>query len=133
MRMDTCFTRALFVLVISFSLIATVAVAEEPVTGAMVRHVAQTHHVPAERLKVGHETSKVLPLTGKRLYLRKILDTATGRAYGVTADETGAIVDADALRDVERRAYAQRYGKLSPRRFERVEQTGRDKTIPVLV
>ena len=64
-----------------------------------------------DRLKAGHETSNVLPLTGKTLYLAKILDTATGKAYGVAAGETGTIVDADSLRDAERRAYAARYGK----------------------
>jgi hypothetical protein len=155
-------TRAFLALVISLFLIAPVALAQEPVTGpmvrhqnaafvrtmvrhqnaafvrtmvrhqnaafvrtmvrhrnaafvqAMVRHVAQTHGIPADRLKVGHETSNVLPLTGKTLYMVKILDTATGKAYGVAADETGTIVDADALRDAERRAFAARYGKPSP-------------------
>jgi hypothetical protein len=127
------FTRAFFVLGTSFFLTATVALAQEPVTEAMVRHVAQTYHISAERLKVGHETSKVLPLTGKRLYLAKILDTTTGKAYGVAADETGTIVDTDSLRAAERRGYAERYGKLSPRLFERVEQTGSDETLRVLV
>jgi hypothetical protein len=131
--MDKYFTRAFFMLATSFFLTATVALAQEPVTEAMVRHVAQTHHIPADRLKVGHQTSKELPLTGKTLYLAKILDTTTGKAYGVAADGTGAIVDADSLRDVERRAYAERYGKLSPRLFERVEQTGSDEIIPVLI
>jgi hypothetical protein len=67
--MDKPFARAFLALVISLFLTATVALAQEPVTGAMVRHVAQTHHIPADRLKVGHETSNVLPLTGKTLYL----------------------------------------------------------------
>jgi hypothetical protein len=112
---------------------STVDLAQEPVAEAMVRHVARTHHIPVDRLKVGHQTSKVLPLTGKKLYLAKILDTTTGKAYGVAADETSTIVDADSLRDVERRAYVERYGKLSPRLFERLEQTGGDETLPVLV
>jgi hypothetical protein len=127
------FTRAFSLLIISYFLTAAVALAQEPVTEAMVRHVAQTHHIPADRLKVGHETSKVLPLTAKTLHLAKILDTTTGKVYSVAADETGAIVDADSLRDAERRAYAERYGKLSPRLFERLAQTGRDETVPVLV
>jgi hypothetical protein len=127
------FTRAFFVLLISFFLTATVALAQEPVTEVMVRHVAQTHHIPADRLKVGHETSKVLPLTGKTLYLAKILDTTAGKAYIIAADETGTIVDMDSLRAAERRAYVERYGKLSPQLFERVEQTGSDETLPVLV
>jgi hypothetical protein len=79
--MDKPFVRAFFALVISSFLIATVALAQGPVTGTMVRHqnaafvrtmvrhVAQTHHIPADRLRVGHETSNVLPLTGKTLYL----------------------------------------------------------------
>jgi hypothetical protein len=136
--MDKPFTRAFLALVTSLFLTAPVALAQEPVTGAMVRHrnaafvrtmvrhrnaafvrtmvrhVAQTHHIPAERLKAGHETSKVLPLTGKTLYQAKILDTTAGKAYDVAADETGAIVDADSLRDAERRAYAARYGNPSP-------------------
>jgi hypothetical protein len=124
--MDKPFTRAFLALVTSLFLTAPVALAQEPVTGAMVRHrnaafvqtmvrhVAQTHHIPAERMKAGHETSKVLPLTGKTLYQAKILDTTAGKAYDVAADETGAIVDADSLRDAERRAYAARYGNPSP-------------------
>jgi hypothetical protein len=155
--MNNPFTRAFLALAISLFLIAPVALAEETVTGpmvrhqnaafvrtvvrhrnaafirAMVRHVAQTHHIPADRLKVGHATSTVLPLTGKTLYMGKILDTTTGKVYGVAADETGAIVDADSLRDAERRAFAARYGKLSPRLFERVAQAGSGETIPALV
>jgi len=157
--MDRCFTGAFFVLIIACILSATVALAQEPVTGtgtmarhqnaasvqtmgrhqnatfvhAMVRHVAQAHHIRADRLKVGHETSTALPLTGRTLYLAKILDTTTGRTYSVAADETGTLVDAGSLRDAERRAYAARYGKLSPRLFERMGQAESDATISVLV
>ncbi len=145
MSMDKDLARASLALVVSFLLTATGTLAQEPVTGAvvrhqgdafawtMVRHVAQTYHIPAHRLKVGHTASHVLPLTGKTLHLAKILDTTTGKVYGVAADETGSIVDADSLHHVERRAYAARYGKLSPRLFERVERTGGDATIPVLI
>ena len=143
--MHTPFTRAFLALVLSLFPIAPVTLAQEPVTGAVVRHrndafvrnvvrhVAQTRHVPAERLKLGHQASIALPLTGRTLHLAKVLDTATGTSYTVTADGTGAIVDGGSLRDAERRAYAERYGKLSPRLFERVGRAGRDEAIPVLL
>ena len=145
MSMDKDLARASLALVVSFLLTATGTLAQEPVTGAvvrhqgdafawtMVRHVAQTYHIPAHRLKVGHTASHVLPLTGKTLHLAKILDTTTGKVYGVAADETGSIVDADSLHHVERRAYAARYGKLSPRLFQRLERAGRDETVAVLL
>ena len=119
-------TRAFLALVVMLFLTPTPALAQQPVPGAMVRHqnaafvrtmvrhVAQTHHLPADRLKVGHQTSNVLPLTGKTLHLAKILDTTTSKSYTVAADETGAIVDADSLRAAERRAHAARYGNPSP-------------------
>ncbi len=127
------FSVRLLLLAFFLCITTTFALAQEPATEGMLRHVAATRDLARENLEVVHETLWVLPLTEQTLHMAKVMDRATGNIYGVAADASGDIVDEQVLQAAERQAYLARYGKLSPDLFDRMQQTTPDETIPVLI
>jgi len=79
-----------------------------------------------------HRTVAQLPLTGRRVRVTKVMNARTGAFSTEAADaRTGAAVDLAALRAVEERAHAAKYGKLHPLLYDELQRRAPFERIPV--
>lgn len=96
-----------------------------PSTGevqAALRHVPETYDIPLHRLRIGDEIIIEHPLTRRTLWEAKVTDRRYPRAYLVETDlDSGQVVDGEEVRRLEREAYLQKYGKLEPELYDRLQ------------
>ncbi|MCA8960997.1 MAG: S8 family serine peptidase, partial [Planctomycetes bacterium] len=83
--------------------------------------IAARENLDADLLQLVDLADRELPLTGRNVVEAKVVDTVSGQTYGITLDESGAIVDGAELRAAEAAARRGKYGALDTRLFERLE------------
>lgn len=92
-----------------------------------LNYVSQTQGVAKDQLIVANEQLQTYPLLGKTIWTGKIFDAVTGRVYGVALDERGYTVNAAAIREANKAAFAQKYGKLHPVLFDYLQGAASDE------
>jgi hypothetical protein len=78
-----------------------------------------------------HSSTARLRMSSARYRISKLLDPRTGARRQVALEETGAVVDLGAIRREDGRRYAEKYGKLHPALFDKVERAAAEDRIPV--
>ncbi len=101
--------------------VPAMALTGEPNVQKARHYIAQTHHLPLEYLTVANEATANYPLTQRRLWVGKVLDTQGGGIYQVFIDEEGEIADGEAIKEAEQAAHAARYGRLEPALYDTLD------------
>lgn len=96
-----------------------------------LQHIAQTHNIPIEQLGVTARTEAHYRMIDKRLWCMKISDHESDEMYAVSIDMDGNIVDETAIKDEERKAYVEKYGKLEPALYDRLQGASGGELIKV--
>jgi len=96
-----------------------------------LQHIAQTHNIPIEQLDVISRTEAHYRMIDKRLWCMKISDHESDEMYAVSIDMDGNIVDETAIKDEERKAYVEKYGKLEPALYDRLQGASGGELIKV--
>ncbi|MEA2074153.1 MAG: hypothetical protein U9O85_00190 [Euryarchaeota archaeon] len=99
-----------------------------------LQHVSQTHGIPVEQLRVAHKTQAYYRLTDQKFWCAKVRDKESN-VYGVYIDLDGNIVENKDIRKAEKEeqeAYTNKYGKLAPDLYDRLQKvTDPNETIKV--
>ncbi|MFB3889582.1 MAG: S8 family serine peptidase [Candidatus Bathyarchaeia archaeon] len=93
--------------------------------------LSRTYGLPREQLTVANELSRTYSLLGKTVWTGKIMNTVTGKVYAVTLDERGSVVDLSAIREANKAAFAQRYGKLHPALYDYLQGAVSDEKLKI--
>ncbi|MEA2033119.1 MAG: S8 family serine peptidase [Euryarchaeota archaeon] len=98
-----------------------------------LQHVSQTHGIPVEQLRIAHKTQAYYRLTDQKFWCAKVVDKKSDKGYEVHMDLDGNIVeDIRKAEKEEQEAYANKYGKLAPDLYERLQKvTDPNETIKV--
>ena len=85
-----------------------------------LQHIAQAYNMPLEHLSVVARTQAHYRMIDKKLWCMKISDHKSDEMYAVSMDLDGNIVDENAIKEQERKAYTGKYGKLEPALYDRL-------------
>src|SRR5262249_32851823 len=80
-----------------------------------------------------HSSTASLRMSSARYRISKLLDPRTGARRQVALDRAGAVVELDAIRREDDRLFVEKYGKLHPALFDKVEGAADEDRIPVAV
>jgi len=99
-----------------------------------LRYVSETYEIPLDRLQVGDETVIEYPSAHRTLWEAKVADRQYHRAYLVEIDiDTGEVVDGEKVRELEGEVYLEKYGKLEPGLYDRLQTMHNDDVIKVSI
>ena len=99
-----------------------------------LQHVSQTHGLPMEQLMISGKTQAYYRLADQKFWCVKVLDKESGNIYGVDMDIDGNIVDIRKAEKEEQEAYTNKYGKLAPDLYDRLQKvTDQNETIEVVI
>ncbi len=104
-----------------------------PPDDAIRQRVSRAQNVPVERLEVVDSATEDYALTGMRLDVAKVLDTATGEAYLDAVDAQGEAADPAVAAAAEAEAREAKFGKLDPQLRASLETTEPNAAIPVAI
>lgn len=99
-------------------------------------YIAQRRGIPAQELVVVTDYPRVYPNLGRRFQAVTILDTRPeGRFYSLLVDLDNGRVEEDlaAVREAEEKAYLERYGRLEPALYRRLQEVDDDEVLPVAI
>ncbi|MGC8742230.1 MAG: hypothetical protein ACP5ON_11345 [Bacteroidota bacterium] len=99
-------------------------------------HLAKREGIPVEALQVVDDHPTEYPNLGRQFQVVTIVDTRPqGQIYKLLVDLKSGRIEEDisGLLAAEARAYQERYGKLQPVLFERLQAIGDDEALPVAV
>ena len=96
-----------------------------------LQYTTQTYGTPEEQLEIVNIAEATFPVSGQKLWAAKIRDYKLDKIYGVYIDENGNIVDIKKVEAREREAYANKYGKLEPDLYDRLQQIDDEEKIKV--
>lgn len=93
--------------------------------------LAQDHPGSPYGHVVLHRSRTKLRMSERQYAVSKLLDPQTGKRYEVAVDEQGQRMELDALVLEDRRAAFEKYGKIHPALFEKLEHGGDAQRLPV--
>lgn len=100
-----------------------------------VSHIAERENIPLEALLVTNAYEAVFPLLGETFQFVSVIDVrrVEHNTYDVLVDlATGELVDdPETIRAAEETAHQEKYGKLHPRLYQRLQEVGDDVQLPV--
>ncbi len=99
-------------------------------------YIAQRRGISPQELLVVTDHPTVYPNLGRKFQVVTILDTRPeGRFYNLLVDlDNGRIrEDLAAVREAEEKAYLERYGKLEPALYRRLQEIDDDEVLPVAI
>lgn len=102
---------------------------EEEVLG----YVSKKYGVPTEWLAIINEVVASFPVSGRRIRRWKVGDNLNGGIYELSVDESGTPVDIEEIIAEERRAYFEKYGKLSPELYDYLQKIGPEDKVHVWI
>jgi len=91
---------------------------------AALDYVSRTEGISRSRLKVGYVGPLVLKTINEQFWDGKVVDTSTGRTYGVTLDMNKKPVVRDSLLEREFAARTAKYGKMTEELHKHLETGG---------
>lgn len=98
------------------------------------QHVSEQTGIPVADLLVVNDRTVTYPLLGRSFRLVTVFDTGTpdGQEHILMIDPTdGAFVDIDTMDAAEEKAAQEKYGKLEPALYERLQEIGEEELLPV--
>lgn len=104
-----------------------------------LQHVSQTHGLPVEELIVGYKVQPHYWVIDKKLWLMKVHPGKWNRNKGplpifeVCVDLNGNIVNESEFREQDKKAYREKYGKLEPDLYYRLQSMQPNETIKVSI
>jgi hypothetical protein len=102
-----------------------------------LKFVAARHNIPLDKLLIVNEHERSFPLTGRKFRAFTVLDTRTSQSpsYSFLIDiATGKIEeDVAAVRAAEDAASSNKYGKLQPALYDRLQQVTDDTVLPIAI
>jgi hypothetical protein len=108
-----------------------------PSTEAQValRYIAERYGVPVEQLAIVNEHRREYVELGRAFQAFTLLDLVNDRFFNLLVDLEGHAVveDVAAIQRAEEDAYRQKYGKLDPALYERLQQAADDEPIEVAI
>lgn len=122
--MATRYIRTFALIAIALTLISSFALlarAEPPLEARLIDQAAQTFHRPIAQLQLADLATLTLPLSGREIYIAKVLDLSSGEVYGVALDADGARLTPDEARQLWRAEYIARYQRLQPALYEQLQ------------
>lgn len=99
-------------------------------------HIAQHKDIPPQKLVVVTDHPTVYPNLGRKFQVVTILDTRSeGRFYSLLVDLDNGYIEEDlaTVREAEEKAYLNRYGKLEPALYRRLQEVDDDEVLPVAI
>jgi hypothetical protein len=99
-------------------------------------HLAQSQGIPVESLVIVNEQRTQYPNLGRTFQAVKLLDIRPkGRFYGLLVDlNDGTVIeDVDSIEAAEERARVEKYGKLQPALYDRLQTMKDDETVTVMI
>jgi len=104
-----------------------------------LQYVSQTYDIPIEELFVTTKTQRHFPYINKRIWCvcmhmkKPRWHEGIRSAYTVCMDLDGNIVDISKLREQDQKAYREKYGKLNPPLYDRLQSMQPNETIRVAI
>lgn len=109
-----------------------------------LQHIAQTHGIPIEELVVSNKVQRHLRMLDKKVWQMGILkkswnikkDKGPLPSFDVFMDLDGNILDEDEFKELEEQdkmAYREKYGKLRPSLYNRLQSMQPNETIRVII
>jgi len=102
-----------------------------------LQYIAERESIPLEGLLIINDYEWVFPLLGRTFRDVLILDirTSEGQEYHVLVDLADGHIEDDwnAIEAAEEAAYRDKYGKLHPALYERMQKAGDDDLLPVAI
>jgi len=96
-----------------------------------MKHIAKTQNTSEDQLEVMSEVHVNFSLTKQKLWAEKVLDKKSGGIYGIYFDENGNIADFKKAKEEEDNAHKNKYGKLEPSLYEKLQEMNSDDKIKV--
>jgi hypothetical protein len=98
-----------------------------------IRVAADMNNVPSEDLVFLDSSPKYLPLTGYAVHRAKIYNTKRDEIYSVTLDAWSQAVNYERIKEEEKKAFFQKYGKLTPKLYSYLQSDWLTGNIPVAI
>ena len=100
-----------------------------------IQAATELNDVAAENLVVTNRESEFLPMLGYSVHRAKLFNTQKNRPMdvGVTLDDWGQAVDYEFLKKEERKAFTQKYGKLTPKLDSYLQNVSLSGNVPVAI
>ncbi|NMG83354.1 MAG: S8 family serine peptidase [Methanosarcinales archaeon] len=96
-----------------------------------LKHIAKTQSISEEQLEIVNEGQATFPLTKEILWAGKLLDKKSGKVYGAYIDENGNIADFKKAKEKEDKTHKDKYGRLEPALYEKLQDMNSDDKIEV--
>jgi len=97
------------------------------------KHIVKTQGISEEQLEIVNEGHATFSLTKQKLWAGKVRDKKTGEIYGIYLDKNGNIADFKKAKEKENKAYKDKYGKLEPALYEKLQDMDSDDKIKVAI
>jgi len=94
--------------------------------------LSKKFNIQSNKLEIVDAASSNLSVSGKRANDVKAVDKATGKIIGISVDNNGTEIDAQALIQNEAAAKKAKYGKLEPALAEKIKTTG-NQNVSVII
>lgn len=96
-------------------------------------YISEKYGVQRKRLTITNEVEANYPVSGRKIRVWKIAEEWGGGSYELCVDENGNPVDIGEIEAEERRKYFEKYGKLSPELYDRLQKMGPDEKVHVWI
>jgi hypothetical protein len=100
-----------------------------------LRYVAEKYDIPIERLAVANEHHREYAELGRAFRAFSLFDLADGRFFKLLVDleDHTVVEDVAAIQQAEDEAHREKYGKLHPALYERLQAMQDDETVQVTI
>jgi len=133
MKVEKTFAVILCLIIIATLIEFSCTVSASSVSEKAIKYISERYNVPSENLSILNEGEATFSLTGQNVRAVKMLDVETMKIYGLYIDTNGEIVNIETIKARESEEYTTKYGKLERALFDRMQNTGSDELIEVVI